>query len=314
MLNPRELQIFLAAAETENFSEAARRLSISQPAISMQIRSLEEKLKVPLFTRTGRQVTLTDPGRVLIPMARDVIDHTIHLEEAMASLQGEVVGVLKLGCSTAAGKYVIPKLMAGFHKRFPRVGLICDVTGRHMALEKLREGDVQLALTSLREPYKGIEYRPFLTDRIVLIVPPDHPWAALDRPLKPKELLAGQFILRESQSGTRGAVVEGLSWHDMTIDDLEKVMVLGNSEAICGAVQERIGVAFVSMSVACEASKAGTVVPIQIENMDLTTTLFMARDTDRPATRAQAAYWEFAFSPENEHIRRQPSLPPDTFC
>lgn len=314
MLNPRELQIFLAAAETENFSEAARRLNISQPAISMQIRSLEEKLKVPLFTRTGRQVALTEPGRVLIPMARNIIDHTIHLEETMASLQGEVVGVLKLGCSTAAGKYVIPKLMAGFHAHYPRVGLVCDVTGRHMALEKLREGDVQLAMTSLREPYKGIEYRPFLTDRIVLIVPPDHPWASLDRPLKPKELLEGNFILRESASGTRAAVVEGLSWHDMTLEDLERVMVLGNSEAICGAVQEKIGVGFVSTSVACEATKAGRVVPIQIEGMDLTTTLFMARDTDRPATRAQAAYWDFAFSTENEDIRREPSLPPDTFC
>lgn len=314
MLNPRELQIFLAAAETENFSEAARRLNISQPAISMQIRSLEEKLKVPLFTRTGRQVALTEPGRVLIPMARDVIDHTIHLEEAMASLQGEVVGILKLGCSTAAGKYVIPKLMAGFHQHYPRVGLVCDVTGRHLALEKLRDGDVQLAMTSLREPYKGIEYRPFLTDRIVLIVPPDHPWAALDRPLHPKELIEGDFILRESLSGTRSAVVEGLSWHDMTIEDLPKVMVLGNSEAICGAVQEKIGVGFVSTSVACEATKAGTVVPVQIEGMDLTTTLYMARDTDRPATRAQAAYWDFAFSPENETIRSEPGLPPESFC
>ncbi len=314
MLNPRELQIFLAAAETENFSEAARRLNISQPAISMQIRSLEEKLKVPLFTRTGRQVALTEPGRVLIPMARDVIDHTIHLEEAMASLQGEVVGILKLGCSTAAGKYVIPKLMAGFHLRYPRVGLVCDVTGRHLALEKLRDGDVQLAMTSLREPYKGIEYRPFLTDRIVLIVPPDHPWASLDRPLHPKELIEGDFILRESLSGTRSAVVEGLSWHDMTIEDLPKVMVLGNSEAICGAVQEKIGVGFVSTSVACEATKAGTVVPVQIEGMDLATTLYMARDTDRPATRAQAAYWDFAFSPENESIRSEPGLPPESFC
>src|SRR5680860_815233 len=173
----------------------------------MQIRSLEEKLKVPLFTRTGRQVTLTDPGRELIPMARDVINYTIHIDEAMASLQGDVVGVLKLGCSTAAGKYVIPKLMAGFHTHFPRVGLVCDVTGKHLALEKLREGDVQLAMTSLQEAYKGIEYRPFLTDRIVLIVPPDHPWAAMDRPLKPKELLSGKFILREATSGTRAAVV-----------------------------------------------------------------------------------------------------------
>jgi DNA-binding transcriptional LysR family regulator len=314
MLNPRELQIFLAAAETENFSEAARRLNISQPAISMQIRSLEEKLNLPLFTRTGRQVSLTDSGRVLVPMARDVIDHTIRLEEAMASLQGDVVGILKLGCSTAAGKYVVPRLMAGFHTRYPKVGLVCDVTGRREALQSLRDGDVLLAMTSLREPYKGIEYRPFLTDRIVLIVPPDHPWAALDRPLKPKELLSGQFILRESMSGTRSAVAEGLSWHDMSLDDLERVMVLGNSEAICAAVQEKIGVAFVSTSVACEAAKVGTVVPVSVEDMELTTTLYLARDTDRPATRSQAAFWEFAFAPENDHIRNRPSLPADRIC
>lgn len=310
MLNPRELQVFLAAAETENFSEAARRLNVSQPAISMQIRSLEEKLGTPLFVRSGRQVTLTEAGRALIPMARDVIHQTIHLEEAMASLQGDIVGVLRLGCSTSAGKYVIPKLMAGFHNKYPRVDLVCDVSSRRSALEKLREGAVQLAMTSLREPYKGIEYRPFLTDRIVLIVPPDHPWAKKGTVVKPQALLDQPFIFREEEAGTMEAVKEGLAWHDISLDDLTRVMVLGNAEAIRGAVHEGLGLSFVSSMVACEGVHAGVVAAVKVEGLDLSTTLYMARDTDRPATRAQAAYWEFAFSPENEEIRKLPSRLP----
>jgi len=309
MLSPRELQVFLASAETENFSEAARRLNVSQPAISMQIKSLEEKLGMPLFERTGRQVTLTEAGHALVPMAREVIQQTIRLEEAMASLQGEVVGELRIGCSTAAGKYVLPKLLAGLHDKHPKVTLVCDVTTRYNALEKLRAGDVQVALTSLREPHKGIEYRPFLTDRIVLIVPPDHPWTRRGEPIKPKDLLEEKFILREEGSGTREALKEGLSWHDLSIGELEVLMTLGNSEAIRGAVAEGLGAAFVSWMAACEGVGAGTVASVDVADMDLRRTLWMARDTDRPATRAQAAFWDHAFSAETEELRRLPEGP-----
>ncbi len=309
MLSPRELQVFLASAETENFSEAARRLNVSQPAISMQIKSLEEKLGMSLFERTGRQVTLTEAGHALVPMARDVIQQTIRLEEAMASLHGEVVGRLRIGCSTAAGKYVLPKLLAGLHDKHPKVTLVCDVTTRYNALEKLRAGEVQVAMTSLREPHKGIEYRPFLTDRIVLIAPPGHPWTQRGEPIKPTDLLEEKFILREEGSGTREALKEGLAWHDLSVDELDVLMTLGNSEAIRGAVAEGLGVAFVSWMAACEGVGAGTVVSVDVADMDLRRTLWMARDTDRPATRAQAAFWEHAFSPDTEVLRRLPEGP-----
>jgi DNA-binding transcriptional LysR family regulator len=309
MLSPRELQVFLASAETENFSEAARRLNVSQPAISMQIKSLEEKLGMPLFVRTGRQVSLTEAGHALVPMARDVIQQTIRLEEAMASLQGEVVGVLRIGCSTAAGKYVLPKLLAGLHEKHPKVTLVCDVTTRYEALEKLRSGEVQVAMTSLREHYKGIEYRPFLTDRIILIVPPGHPWAQRAEPIKPEELAEEKFILREEGSGTRESLREGLAWHDLSIDELQTIMTLGNSEAIRGAVAEGIGIAFISWMAACEGVGAGSVVAVEVADLELKRTLWMARDSDRPATRAQAAFWAHAFSAETEDLRRLPEGP-----
>lgn len=310
VLSFNELRVFLVAAETENFSEAARRLGMTQPAVSQQIRSLEQRLVTDLFDRSGRNVSLTAAGRTLIPLARDVMDRAVHLEESMASIEGEVVGLLKIGCSTAAGKYVLPRLLAGLRAAHPRVDVVCNVTNRKSALDQLRSGEVQVALTSLREPLRAIEYRPFLTDRIVLIAPRGHPWARRGATITVAELLRERFIVREDASGTTEAVRGALARHDISLEELKVNMVLGNSEAIRMAVGEGIGVGFVSGMVAAEAVMAGTVSVVPVENLDITTTLFMARATDRPATRAQGAFWEYAFSPDNDEIRRRPARLP----
>jgi DNA-binding transcriptional LysR family regulator len=307
MLNIHELQVFLMAAQTENFSEAGRRLSISQPAVSMQIRSLETTLGVQLFERTGRHIALTEEGRVLIPLARDLVSRAIQIEETMASMHGQVVGLLKLGCSTTVGKYILPQLLSGLRERHPGVQLICHVSTRANALRMLLEGEVHTAITSLREPYKELEYRPFLTDRIVLIVPPGHRWVREHSVIQPADLLTENFIMREEGSGTYEAVVDGLSWHNIGIRNLNVVMYLGNSEAIRMAVQEGIGVAFVSALVAAEGLRSGAVRVVEVEGLDMSQRLYIARHTGRPATSAQTAFWEFAFSPENETLRQLPS-------
>jgi DNA-binding transcriptional LysR family regulator len=310
VLSFNELRVFLAAAETENFSEAARRLGMTQPAVSQQVRSLEQRLATDLFDRSGRNVTLPAAGRTLIPLARDVMDRAVHLEESMASIEGEVVGLLKIGCSTAAGKYILPRLLAGLRAAHPRVDVVCNVTNRKTALDLLRSGEVQVAMTSLREPLRSIEYRPFLTDRIVLIAPPGHPWSRRGATITVAELLRERFIVREEAAGTTEAVRTALARHDVSLEELKVNMVLGNSEAIRMAVAEGIGVAFVSGMVAAEAVMAGTVSVVPVENLDITTTLFMARATDRPATRAQSAFWEYAFSPDNDEVRRRPARLP----
>lgn len=307
MLNFHELQVFLIAAETENFSEAGRRLNLSQPAVSMQIHSLEVQLGMKLFHRSGRHIALTEAGQALAPMARDLLNRVIQIEETMLSMQGTVVGQLKLGCSTTAGKYILTRLLARLHERYPQVQVMCHVTQRMAAFEMLIAGEVQIALSSLREPYKDIEYRPFLTDPIVLIVRPDHRWAH-ERFIRPSDLLDEPFILREAQSGQLAALKDGLEWHGMSLDQLQTLMVVGNSEAIRLAVQEGIGVAFVSALVAEEGIEAGTLVPVAVEGMNLCETIYLARHTGRPATSAQTAFWEFAFAPENEDLREQPDL------
>lgn len=307
VLTTNELQVFLAAAETENFSAAARRLGVSQPAISMQVKALEDRLGAQLFDRSGRHIRLSEAGQALVPMARDAIERVIGIEETMASLHGDVVGLLKLACSTTAGKYVLPPLLAGLMARHPRVEVVCEVTRREAALDSLRRGDAQIALTSLRIPFRDVEYRPFLTDRIVLIVPPEHRWACAGR-ITPDQLEEEPFILRETTSGTLEAVRRGLEEHGLSLDRLRAVMTLGNAEAIRMAVQERIGVAFVSAMVATEGVETGKLAVVDVDGLELQKTLYMAYDTDRPATTAQTAFWEWAFDPATEHIRRRPEL------
>jgi DNA-binding transcriptional LysR family regulator len=306
MLDIHELQVFLMAAETENFSQAGRRLSVSQPAVSMQVRALETRLGIELFHRSGRNVALTEAGRALVPMARELVNRAIQVEEVMASMQGEVTGLLRLGCSTTAGKYVLPKLIAGLRERHHQVQVVCDIGTQGDALQMLLDGGIQIAITSLCEPHKDIEYRPFLTDRIVLIAPPDHPWAQDGRAIQPDELVNENIILREEDSGTLHAIKQGLAWHNLSVDSLNVVMVLCTSEAIRVAVQERIGVSFVSKIVAAEAVGAGLLAIVDVEGMELGQTLYLARHVRRPATSAQTAFWDYAFAPENEAIRRIP--------
>jgi DNA-binding transcriptional LysR family regulator len=161
---------------------------------------------------------------------------------------------------------------------------------------------VQVAVTSLVEPARDFEYRAFATDKVVLIAPPAHPWAASGRPIPLEALLDGRFIVREETSGSRAAVGEALAAHGMGLSDLPTVMELGNSEAIRMAVAEGIGVAFVSALVAAEGgADAVSVVPIR--DLQPQRTLWMVRDVSRPATRAQDAFWDHAFSDETADIR-----------
>jgi LysR family transcriptional regulator, low CO2-responsive transcriptional regulator len=301
MLDIYEMQIFLAAAETGSFSEAGRRLRMSQPAVSMQIRSLEKRLDVELFHRAGRHIRLSELGETLIPMARKLVNMSIHIEETISSLNGEVIGSLQLACSTTAGKYVLPKLIAGFIDLYPLTQVTCNVVSRGSALDMLLEGNAHVAITSLREISKELEYRPFTTDSVVLIVPPDHPWAEL-KTIQPEQLTTVKYIRRELRSGTTQTVTEGLAKLDISLHDLPIAMELGSSEAIRVAVSEGIGAAFVSYQAAEEGIAAGSVVEVKVKGLKIEQQLYMVRHAGYMMLTAQAAFWDYVYSDEGMEI------------
>jgi DNA-binding transcriptional LysR family regulator len=298
MLDIHQLNIFLAAAETLSFTQAARRLHMTQPSISQHIQALERHFGAELFIRNGRSLELTDAGLGLIPLAKEAVGLSVRIDETMKSMKGEVIGHLMVGCSTTPGKYVLPQLLARFHQRYPQVRVTCNVSSQQAAMQLLSEGGVHFALTSLVESVNPeLEMHKFLCDRVVLIAPLDHPWADKGT-IQLAELPKARYIHREENSGTLTAVTQALGAAGISIHELDPILTLGNSEAIAMAVQEGLGVGFVSEMVIDRLSK-GRVATIQIEGVEIVRDIYISRNARRPATVAQNAFWSFIFSEDN---------------
>ena len=297
MLDAHQLNVFLAAAKTLNFTAAARQLHMTQPSVSQHIQVLEQHFETPLFIRSGRHLRLTDAGEVLLPLAQKMVSMSEHIEGKMDSIRGEVHGHLIVGCSTTIGKYILPFLLAAFMRRYPKVQATCLVTPRETAVEMLCKGDVHIALSSSREFCKDVAFRKFISDPVVLITPLNHAWAERGT-IDVTELQDAQYIMREENSGTREVLEEGLIQSGMSIDQLNTVLTLGNSEAIALAVQEGIGVGFVSQMVVCRLVE-GKVAQIDVRGLELHQDIFIGCHLTHPATSAQTAFWEFVTDSNN---------------
>ncbi len=286
------LEVFVVAAEEENFTRAARRLHLSQPAVSQHIQALERHFGVNLFDRNGRRVRLSAAGEVLLPLARDLVQRFRRFEEVATGLSGQVVGHLWIGCSTTSGKYVLPRLLAQFQSRYPLVRSTVQVGLRPQVIEWLISGDVHVAISSEFIHRNNIYCREFVQDDIVLVVPADHPWARREG-VHPRELLGEKFVLREPSSGTYRVLMRGLQQVGIDIEMLDCVMTLGNSEAIVMAVEEGIGLGFVPRAAAgrCAAGSRLRIVPV--EGLVLKQQLYIAYNTALPQPPLLKAFWQF---------------------
>jgi DNA-binding transcriptional LysR family regulator len=163
------------------------------------------------------------------------------------------------------------------------------------------DGRSQLGILSSEAGCRDVEYRHFFTDRVVLIAPVHHPWT-MQGSIEPEELVGQPFILREETSGTRRVMLTGLLEHGIRVHDLDVVMDLGNAEAITSSVEAGIGCAFVSRIVTRHFIDAGNVVEVPVRGLHLERDLNMIRSSRRAQTRVQAAFWEFAHTPENSEV------------
>jgi DNA-binding transcriptional LysR family regulator len=299
--NINDMVVFLAACETKNFSQAGRQLNLSQPAISQTIHNMEKRFGTKLFLRQGRSVYLTEIGQALRPMAQELVASARRIEESVASLQGEVVGEFNIGCSTASGKYLLPSLIARFRRMYPLVRINVIVTSRDVVIKKLVSGEVALGISSRKFERRALEYKDFFADELILIVPADHPWATFHQ-VYPDDLIDEPMILREETAGTREVLKKGLLTQDISFDMLNIAMVLGNAEAIEMAVEEGIGVAFISRLAAARGLELGRVVEVGVEGIRLYRKIYLARNQRFPYTRAQNEFWDFVHQADVEMV------------
>jgi DNA-binding transcriptional LysR family regulator len=240
----RQVEVFLAVAREKSFSRAARRIHSSQPTLSEHVSELERELGRKLFFRQGREVTLTEAGRVFEEYATRVVATVEAARQALAELDGLSHGSLLIGASTTPGLYVVPEIVAAFRARYPGVDLKLQIANSQVIEERVKNRELDLGIVGGHAVAPGEEcLAAGLLDELVVIVPPAHPWAR-DREIAPERLAEQPLLLREEGSATRSVTERALQRSGVKF---KAVMELDHTEAIKQSVMAGFGVAFVSI-------------------------------------------------------------------
>lgn len=238
----RQLQVFEAAARLGGYTRAAETLHLSQPAVSMQIRQLEEQAGMPLFDQIGKKIHLTDAGRALYRHAQDILAQVQEAQLELEEMRGVRRGQLNITIASTAN-YFAPKLLAAFCQRHPEVKVSLDVSNREHILALLNETDKDLAIMGRPPEASDLVAHPFMENPLVVIASPTHPLAR-ERRIPLARLAAESFISREAGSGTRMAAER---FFDEAGTHLTTAMEMSSNEAIKQAVQAGLGLGVVSI-------------------------------------------------------------------
>jgi DNA-binding transcriptional LysR family regulator len=301
MIDIQKIETFLCAAENSSLSEAAKRLHLSQPTVSHQIKVLEQELGATLFIRGSTGLHMTEAGRLLLPWARRLLHDTNDLKDMMASLQEDIAGELRISCSTTAGKYILPQMAARFCQRYPAIKVRILACGPEHAALNLLEGEAHIGVVSTEVNDASLESQKFFKDTITLIVPAGHRWTSRSS-IEPAEILEEPLIQREETSGTRRVVLTELAKYDISQDDLKIFMELGNAEAIVRTVAAGYGVAFVSKLAAAYPLERGNVAEVPVEGINLQRTIYMVRKRISAPHRPRDVFWSFIHDPANADL------------
>ncbi|QNB48052.1 LysR family transcriptional regulator [Thermanaerosceptrum fracticalcis] len=287
MIGMKHLQAFVTVVREKSFSRAAEVLYQTQPALSKQVKALENYLGAVLLDRSEKEVTLTDAGALFYPEAKRILDTLTQAKGAIAELQGLKRGKLSLGASTLPGEYLLPALVGKFRKIYPGIDVEIKVADTREIINALKSGEVQIGFLGAPPVEPIFEAYPFSEDRIILIAPPHYPDRVTD-------LSWDQLILREKGSGTRQVVEEFFKQQGRSVEKTAGAMEIGSTRAIINAVAAGWGFSFVSHWAAEEALLLGKVKEIPYVAQGIQRLIYCARVLNHYHGCTAQAFWEFA--------------------
>jgi len=292
-MDTRQLVAFCAVVELRSFSQAAERLGVTQPAVSMQIRTLEEKLGHRLLDRSGRRVEPTEAGLRLYRGAQRLIAFEEQLLDEVAGVEeGELRGRLEIGSSTGPGDLVVPLLLCEFQRRCPEVTVSLAIFDTQTVIERVNERELELGVVGAARKHRGVVFEPFFRDEVVLACLPDHPFAG--RTISLDELRGEPLIVMQEGAGVRQVVEDELRRHGVRMRDLDVRLELGLQESVRAAVKGGYGVAFISGS-ALEAELASKqLASARVEGLDPAREISLVRASGRSLSRVADAFLAFA--------------------
>ena len=286
MINLNHLRIFYYAAKYQSFTQTAKKLHISQPAVTAQIKMFEEQLKLKLFKKRGPKIYATAESQLLYEYASKIFETEEAFENAVEALHGLKKGVLRLGSAKTYARYLMPDLMSSFHRKFPDIQINVSEGSSKEMINSLLEFKNEIALIAKSEGNESIRFVPFMREKVVLIVSPDHRLAGR-KAVDFREVCREKVMMKEIGSGTRLLVDRIFAQNGCTPDVL---METSNQEFIKQLVKQGEGISFLaSLAVKNELSQNKLVSP-EIKGADMAMNIYVAYIDAEHLSRAARAF------------------------
>ncbi len=298
MIENFRVRVFRTVAHHLNFSRAAEELLLTQPAVTQQVKALEDELGVPLFDRSGGHITLTAGGKVLLPFADKLKEVCDQAFSAVAEISGQQAGELAIGASQTIGQYLLPNFIAGFVNAYPRIQVIVRSGNTEAMLDALLAHEVHLALIEGPNRRKDLNIEPFLQDHMVLVVPPNHDWA--DQEVGVDALKQQPLLMRELGSGSRRVVERAIVAAGLQRNSLKIQMELDSTEGLLSAVEAGLGVAFISRWAVRNQLSLGTLKIARLRGLKLSRQFSIAYPAGPAPTGNAGAFHRFLLFQSND--------------
>jgi len=291
-MNIDHLTTFREVVRLGSFSEVARKLAISQPAVSFQIQKMEHELGMRLIDRSQRAITLTAAGKRLLKFAESVEAERNRLRSDLEQMREEISGDLLIAASTIPGEFLLPVLLASFKQRHPAVKIQVDVSDSLTVIEKVRDNTYEVGFCGVAPEGHDLAFFKVADDEIVLIVFPEHPFVRKGE-VSPDELEGEPLIFREATSGTQHSLENRLSRAGLDLRKFIPNLVLGSTQAVVSAVAAGAGIAFVSNLAIKKSLAPGLVRQVGVRGLQLSRDFYCIYRQERVVSRMLEEFINF---------------------
>jgi DNA-binding transcriptional LysR family regulator len=291
-MDTRQLQAFCAVVERKSFSQAAERLGVTQPAVSLQVRALEQRLGQTLLDRSGRRVEPTEAGRRLYRSAQRMLALEAQLLNEVSADEGVLTGTLAIGASTGPGAHLVPLLLCDFQRKHADLHIALSIWDTQTVIDRVAERVVEIGVVGALRRHRALEFEPLVRDEIVLAVPPGHP--AAGGALTVDDLREETLIVMQEGAGVRQVIEEELRRAGLRLRGVDPKLELGLQESVKSAVAAGYGVAFISRTAIEGELAARTLAAARVEGVDPSRQIYLVRARGRTPTRAAEAFVAFA--------------------
>jgi DNA-binding transcriptional LysR family regulator len=283
------LKIFVSVFKHRSFSKASRELSLTQPTISDHIQNLEKELNCRLFDRLGRTILPTKEAEVLNLYAAEVLEKAEALKEAISDIKKELEGKLVIGASNIPGSYLIPSLVASFHKKFPSVSFQVTISDSRGIVEKVTRHDLLMGVVGAQIRNAQLNYLPLMEDDLVTVASPS---LIPGGQMSLEGLLNYPIILREEGSGTLGETERILEERGFSFEAFRVAGIFGSIEAVKQAVKAGLGISILSRMSVTEDVQLGTLNEIRIKGVQMKRKIFLVTHRKRTLPLVYRAFQE----------------------